>query len=381
MFEPIASLPVSPAAAETKLQITGLRLGEIRQELMTLGLTEKKANYHSHQIFKWLYQRGATSFEQMTDLSKVLRLQLAEKFAFDEMPVITEQKSTDGTRKFLFRLPDGKSIESVLIPANDRMTICISSQVGCAMGCKFCNTASMGLERNLKVHEIVGQVNQLARLLAKETALGQKHLGTSAEKITNIVFMGMGEPLHNLENVACAIEILLSQDGLNFSKRKITVSTSGLVPAIRKLNERLTAENKINLAISLNGSYDEQREAVMPVNKAFNIEALLDACRDWDLGPHRRITFEYVVMGGVNDTLEDAARVEKLLKGIPSKVNVIPYNPHPSSPYARPTEIAVEKFHRFLMDRGVAAMIRHSRGSDILAACGQLKSRVERLVS
>lgn len=365
---------------ESPIPITSQRHSDLMLRLQEWGIPEKKAKYHSHQILKWVYQRGAQSFAEMTDLSKVLRVDLEKAFYFETFPVVQEQKSSDGTRKFLFQLKDGKTIESVLIPANDRMTICISSQVGCAMGCKFCNTASMGLERNLEVHEIVGQVLQLAMLLEKEAALGQRPLGTTAEKITNIVYMGMGEPLHNLENVARSLEILLSQDGLNFSKRKITVSTSGLVPAIRKLNERLSSEHKINLAISLNGSFDAQRESVMPVNKAFPIEELLDACRGWDLGPHRRITFEYVLLGELNDTTEDAARVEKLLKGIPSKVNVIPYNPHPASPYKRPTEEAVEGFHKFLMDRGLSAMIRHSRGRDILAACGQLKSRVENLI-
>lgn len=344
-----------------KPHIFNLRLKDIEDEFVAIGVPEKKARYHSRQVFRWIYQRKVTSFEEMTDLSKVTRSHLAEKFEISALKKVHHQKSVDGTQKFLFQLDDGKTIESVLIPADDRLTICISSQVGCAMACKFCLTGTMGLMRNLNVFEIVGQVLELSKIA----------------NITNIVFMGMGEPLHNLENVSRAIEILLAQDGLNFSKRKVTVSTSGLVPAIRKMNERLVGENRINLAISLNGSYDAQREQVMPVNKAFNIEELLDACRDWHLEPHRRITFEYVILGGLNDTVEDAERVRVLLRDIPSKVNLIPYNPHPGSEYKRPTDTAVNAMHHYLLDRNVSAMIRHSRGRDILAACGQLRSAVD----
>ena len=325
-------------------------------------MPERKATYHGRQIFRWLYNRKVTSFDAMSDLSKAIRAHLNEKFSLEDLTCTTEQKSVDGTRKFLWQLADGKTIESVLIPSDDRMTICISSQVGCAMGCKFCLTGTMGLMRNLETHEIVRQVSQLSRIA----------------NITNIVFMGMGEPLHNVDNVCRAVEILVAQEGLNFSKRKVTVSTSGLVPAIRKMNERLKAPARINLAISLNGSYDAQREQVMPVNKAFDIKALLDACRDWYLEPHRRITFEYVVLGGLNDTTDDAERVIKLLRDIPSKVNLIPYNPHHGSDYARPTDFAVDRMHRYMLDRGVAAMVRHSRGRDILAACGQLKSAADK---
>lgn len=368
-----------------KPNIFGLRKQDLQEILMGEGVPESKARYHSRQIFHWIYQRHVEDINLMTDLSKVVRQALADKISFESpLKESLKQVSSDGTRKFLFKLHDGHTVESVLIPsmgaepdpdfdldatpavdefgnphANPkRLTICISSQVGCAMGCKFCFTASMGLIRNLEVAEIVSQVNELSKIA----------------DISNIVYMGMGEPLHNLENVARSLEILLEQDGLNFSKRKVTVSTSGLVPAIRKFNERMSREYRANLAISLNGSFNEQREAVMPVNKAFPIETLLDACRDYTLEPHRRITFEYVMMGEHNDSLEDAMRVYHLLKGIPSKVNLIPFNPHPASAYKRPSEKAVGSFQKFLLDRGVATMIRHSRGRDILAACGQLKS-------
>lgn len=361
-----------------------LRNEDLQTHLQTFGIEERKARFHSKQIFQWLYQRKVTDVDLMTDLSKQVRSTLKEKTNLvSPLKEVARQQSVDGTTKFLFKLHDGHTIESVLIPAGEReedcdsdneetalrvaggkiekikrVTICISSQVGCAMGCKFCLTASMGFIRNLTIDEIVGQVFELS-----------KH-----SDITNIVFMGMGEPLHNFENVCRAIEILLNPDGLKFSKRKVTLSTSGLVPQIRKLNDRLKREHKVNLAISLNGSYNAQREMVMPVNKAFPIEDLLDACKNFDLGPHRRVTFEYVLLGELNDSIEDAERVLKLLKGMPSKLNLIPFNPHPTSEFKRPSEATVFKFQKYLMDRGATAMIRHSRGRDILAACGQLKS-------
>ncbi len=368
----------STTSAETVLKkphLWGQRLGDLEAILIEAGVADKKARYHSKQIFKWIYDRNVYDVALMTDLSKEVRAALADKF--DIAPPVAQvftQQSVDGTQKFLFKLFDGHTIESVLIPSYrgeidyetdtgeiaelKRMTICISSQVGCAMGCKFCFTATMGLIRNLRVEEIVGQVLELSK----------------TSQITNIVFMGMGEPLHNLENVARSLEILLAQEGLNFSKRKITVSTSGLVPQLRKMNERLVGPHRVNLAISLNGSSNENREAVMPVNKAFPIEELLDACRDFHLEPHRRITFEYVMLGEHNDSLDDAARVLKLLKGIPSKINLIPFNANPQSVYKRPSDANVNAFQKYLLDRGAAAMIRHSRGRDILAACGQLKS-------
>jgi 23S rRNA (adenine2503-C2)-methyltransferase len=235
-----------------------------------------------------------------------------------------------------------------------RLTACISSQVGCAMACKFCLTGIQGLDRSLQAHEIVAQVHELRR----------------RAPITNIVFMGMGEPLHNLENVSKACRILLDQDGLGFSKRKVTVSTSGLVPAIEELGKRVD----VSLAISLNASTDEQRSRIMPVNRKWNLSALMEACRKFPLGPHRRITFEYVLLRDFNDSLEDAARVVKLTRGIPSKVNLIPFNEHPGSEFKRPDDSRVKAFQRHLLDRGVTATVRISRGRDILAACGQLRS-------
>jgi 23S rRNA (adenine2503-C2)-methyltransferase len=347
--------------------------------------TEKRARYRAKQLYHWVYQRHVTDWEQMTDLSKDLRLWLKENVTIFRLSPRLNQQALDGTHKFLWNLEDSKTIESVIIPAalqgppeledaveekgvysgkatsDDlhsahwrRLTACISSQVGCAMACKFCLTGVQGLDRHLGVHEIVTQVFEL-RCLAP---------------ITNIVFMGMGEPLHNFENVVKACQILLDQDGLGFSKRKVTVSTSGLVPAIEELGKRVD----ISLAISLNASNDEQRSKIMPVNKKWNIEALLNACRNYPLGSHRRITFEYVLLKDFNDSLEDAARVYTLLKGIPSKVNLIPFNEHSGSEFKRPTDETIQKFQKFLVDRKVTATIRVSKGRDILAACGQLRS-------
>lgn len=358
------------------------------EEEITLK-ADKQARYRAQQVFHWVYQRFQTDWDQMTDLSKELRIWLKENV---EIFRLTEQQShqaMDGTHKFLWKLSDSKTIESVIIPAAlqaqeteqdkeeedqstgpvytgqavsekvnsprwGRLTACISSQVGCAMACKFCLTGIQGLDRSLQTHEIVTQVHELRRLAP----------------ITNIVFMGMGEPLHNLENVIKACQILLDQDGLSFSKRKITVSTSGLVPGIAELGKRVD----VSLAISLNGTTDEQRTRIMPVNKKWNIETLLDACRNYPLTSHRRITFEYVMLKGINDSIEDAKRLIQLVRGIPSKVNLIPFNEHPGSDFKRPSDETVKEFKKYLLDRNLTATVRVSRGQDILAACGQLRS-------
>jgi 23S rRNA (adenine2503-C2)-methyltransferase len=341
-------------------------------------LSPKPARYRAKQLFHWVYQRHETDWDRMTDLSKELRAWLKENVVIFRLTERHGQQAMDGTRKFLWNLPDGKTVESVIIPAAlqektdgkafagrpsgeelsspswSRLTACISSQVGCAMACKFCLTGVQGLDRSLQTHEIVTQVHELRRLAP----------------ITNIVFMGMGEPLHNLDNVAKACRILLDADGLSFSKRKVTVSTSGLVPAIDELGKRVG----VSLAISLNATTDEQRSAIMPVNRKWNIEALLDACRRFPLGSHRRITFEYVLLRDFNDSLEDAARLVRLTRGIPSKINLIPFNEHPGSEFKRPADETVRRFQRYLVERKLTATVRISRGRDILAACGQLRS-------
>lgn len=370
---PVLASTISAAQALRRPHLWAQRKSDLETALQDLGVDEKKARYHTKQILKWIYERKVRSIDEMTDLSKQVRAALKEKFEINA-PLVeaTRQVSTDGTKKVLFKLFDGHTIESVLIPAanqdngndedNERLTICISSQVGCAMGCKFCLTASMGLIRNLTTEEIVGQVLELSR----------------EADITNIVFMGMGEPLHNMENVARALELLISQEGMDFSKRKVTVSTSGLVPQIRKFNARLEKHYRPNLAISLNGSNNENRGLVMPVNRAFPIEDLLEVLKEFELEPHRNITFEYVIIKNVNDKVSDADQVLKLLRGIPSKVNIIPFNPHHASPFERPEMTDVLAFQKYLNDRGTVATIRHSRGRDILAACGQLKSAEEK---
>ena len=337
----------------------------------------KKARYRAKQVFHWVYQRFQTDYDQMTDLSKDLRAWLKANVEIFRLTEKQNRQALDGTHKFLWELHDKKTIESVIIPAAlqeksedafagrpsdedlssptwSRLTACISSQVGCTMACKFCLTGVQGLDRHLGTHEIVTQIFELRRIAP----------------ITNIVFMGMGEPLHNFENVVKACQILLDQDGMNFSKRKVTVSTSGLVPAIEELGRRVD----VSLAISLNATTDEQRSQIMPVNKKWNIQSLLKACREYPLTSHRRITFEYVMLKDFNDSLDDAARLVGLVRGIPSKINLIPFNEHSGSEFKRPSDQTVRAFQKYLLDRELTATVRISRGRDILAACGQLRS-------
>ena len=362
------------------------------QKASDLDRAQKKARYRAKQIFHWVYQRYVFEWDLMSDLSKDLREWLKENVQIFRLNVKHDQQALDGTHKFLWSLEDGKTIESVIIPAalreksaeefsgedgdramsdgnrfrgvqSDaaldseewaRLTVCISSQVGCAMACKFCLTGIQGLDRHLGAHEIVAQVMELR----------------SRAPLTNIVFMGMGEPLHNFENVVKACEIMLDTDGMNFSKRKVTISTSGLVTGIDELGKRID----VSLAISLNSSTDEQRSEIMPVNKRWDIEAQMDACRRYPTSNHRRITFEYVMLKDFNDTIEDAARVKNLVRGIPCKINLIPFNEHPGSDFKRPSDSTVKIFQRFLMGYGLTTTVRISRGQDILAACGQLRS-------
>lgn len=348
-------------ATDKRIPITGFTLEKLTQEFAGLG----KESFRAKQVFAWIYQRGARSFAEMTDLSKQLRVFLEENYMIPRPELTVQQDSeADGARKFLFRVADGKTIETVLIPAKDRLTQCVSSQVGCAMACQFCNTGDMGLMRNLKTHEIIDQVLEANRQLERPAAEIFGH------KLSNVVFMGMGEPFHNLDAVIDAVDILTCDYGLGLSQRKITVSTSGLVPQIEEFGKR----SKANLAISLNATTDELRSEIMPVNKRWPLKELLDACRRYPLKANRRITFEYVLLGGLNDTLDDARRITQLLKGIPSKINLIPYNPHPASPFERPAIEKAYAIQKYLLDRGWNCTIRISKGRDILAACGQLRS-------
>ncbi|NUM88881.1 MAG: 23S rRNA (adenine(2503)-C(2))-methyltransferase RlmN [Bdellovibrionales bacterium] len=347
---------------ETKTPITGLTFDHLTAALAELG----KEKYRAEQVFYWLYRRGVSRFEEMTNLSKEARAFLSERFTIPSMPQISEQVSKeDSARKYLFELPDGKTVETVLMPIKDRLTQCVSSQVGCAMSCAFCNTGDMGIVRNLETHEIVDQVMEVARKFPPE--IRAKY----GDRVTNVVFMGMGEPMNNLDHVLDAIDILTNRHGLNLSHRKITVSTSGVVPQMLELGHR----TKVNLAVSLNATTDEIRDRIMPVNRRWNLKALLDACRAYPLAPGRRITFEYVLFKGLNDSRQDAERILQLLRGIPSKVNLIPFNPHPASEFTRPEIEEALAFQKYLLDRGMTTTIRISKGQDILGACGQLRSK------
>ncbi|HZN93522.1 MAG TPA: 23S rRNA (adenine(2503)-C(2))-methyltransferase RlmN [Myxococcales bacterium] len=321
--------------------------------------------FRARQLFRWLHQRGVHDFDRMTDLSKAFRQRLKEVAQVPPLAKDLEQRSADGTIKYRWRTVDGRLIESVYMPSPDRKTLCVSTQVGCAMGCTFCATATLGLLRNLTPGEIVAQVHNVNREV-------QANEGTPLLRpLTNLVFMGMGEPLHNFESVKRALSILRSEDGPNFSQRHITVSTVGLVPMI----ERFAQETDVKLAISLNATTDEQRSSTMPVNRRWNIAALMEACRKFPLRQGRRITFEYVLLRGVNDTDEDARRLARLLQGVPAKVNLIPYNENPGLGFHTTQDARAEAFRELLASAGVAAFIRQNRGRDIAAACGQLANQ------
>lgn len=343
-----------------------------RIDLRTLDLAETaqlvterlgQVRYRGEQLWRWVHGRGVTSFDDMTNLPGAMREKLAEIATIGTLDVDAVQRSIDGTRKLRLRTRDGAAIESVLIPDGDKLTQCISSQVGCALDCKFCATAKMGLSRNLDPGEIVDQVYRAIELLEREEP---------GRRITNLVYMGMGEPLHNYDNVVQSLRILTHELGANFSQRRITVSTVGLVPGIEKLGRE---DVRPNLAVSLNASNDEIRGRIMPVNRKWNIERLICALKAYPLERRRRITFEYVLLAGVNDSLADAARLAKLLRGMPCKVNVIPWNPHPGAPYERPSRKAIEAFQNELKALGLPVYLRTPRGDDIDAACGQLANR------
>ena len=317
-----------------------------------------KEKFRAVQLMRWVYQRGVSEFTDMTDLSKPFRDELVQRAYISRFTPEFVETSSDGTRKFLFRLVDGKSIETVLIPMEGgRNTLCISTQVGCAMQCSFCLTGTYGLERNLTAAEIVNQV----------CAVREQH------SVDNIVLMGMGEPLHNLDNVVDALQILYAPTGFDYGPRKVTLSTSGLVPEMGELGQRI----KVNLAVSLNATTDEVRNELMPVNRRYPLRELMEACRKFPLAPRQRITFEYILIQGINDSQADARRLVKLLHGIKAKVNLIPFNEHSGSDYRQPSDVAMRAFQTYLLDRQIVAVRRAGKGQDISAACGQLKGRLE----
>jgi 23S rRNA (adenine2503-C2)-methyltransferase len=330
-----------------------LNRGEIEAAVAEFGVPR----FHGRQIFHWIYRRGVSDIGAMTDLGRDLRAKLSASFTISTPVIESKQTSTDGTTKFLLRLADGRHIESVFIPDTPAQTFCVSTQVGCAMQCAFCLTGKMGLVRNLTAGEIAGQV----RVLAQETGL--------INSTFNIVLMGMGEPLHNYDATMKALGILADEQGLAVSSRRVTLSTVGLVPGL----ERLAAEpNMPNLAISLHATTDEQRDTLVPVNRKYDLSDLLEACRKLPLARRRRITFEYVLLSGVNDTPADARRLVRLLAGMKAKVNLLPLNEAPGIPFTRPSEERVNAFAKILAAADVTVSVRKSRGRDIRAACGQL---------
>ncbi len=338
----------------SKINLKSLNKDAMKEFVKARGLPA----YRAKQVLHWIYEKKAESIEDITELSKDLRKKLSDAAYISNLKLLNRQASNDGTERFLFGLEDGESIESVLIPNEERLTLCISSQVGCAMGCGFCLTGKIGFKRNLKAHEIIDQIIAVMKVRSEK----QKN-------ITNIVFMGMGEPLLNFDEVIEALHRITGLMGI--SKRRITLSTCGIAPKIIEFYKKAP---HVNLAISLNAADNKTRDIIMPVNKKYPIEALLNVCRKIPLPPGSRITFEYVMLEGINDSSDDAKKLVRLLKGIPSKVNLIPFNPYEGSRFQKLAENKVFAFQKILIDGNITAFIRKSKGQDILAACGQLKA-------
>jgi len=335
-------------------------LGQKGLEELMASLEQKP--YRARQLYRWIYKRGATSFDEMTDVSKGFREEMRGRFTISAPDITETEESGDGTRKLLLKLDDGNCIESVIIPEERRVTLCISTQAGCPLDCAFCVTGRGGFVRNLKLSEMINQVQAAQQLLSEK------------QPITNLVLMGMGEPLLNFEEVKRFLDIASDQDGLAFAPRRITVSTSGIVPLV----ERLGRETKVMLAVSLNGATDEVRSRLMPINQKYPLKRLMEACRHYGNGNKRVVTFEYILIKGINDGEGDARKVAALLDKIPCKINLIPFNPYPDVPFTRPERGAILKFQRILIDSGYTTFLRGSRGDEILAACGQLKGRLLR---
>jgi len=346
------------------VDVTSCDISALEELMAGMG----KERFRALQVYKWIWQRGVTDFHQMTNISKANRAELANRATIGQLVAASIQESTDGTRKYVWQCQDGSNIESVLIPDENRpgpgkprMTLCVSTQVGCAMACTFCLTGDLGLKRNLSAGEI-----------ALQPLLVQQDIGPDVP-ITNIVMMGMGEPLHNSDNVVVALRNMLDEEALNFSHRRITVSTVGLIPAMKKLASDLP----VNIAVSLNATTEEQRRTVMPITKRYSMEMLMQACRELPLPRAKRITFEYVMMAGFNDSMDDARRLAVLMRGVKSKVNLIPYNENPDRDIRRPSEARVKEFQNYLVNKRIHTSVRTTRGRDISAACGQLGKAAE----
>lgn len=354
--------------ASGRIPLIGLTATQMREALAVHDIPAFRAK----QVWHWVYQRGVQTFDAMANISKDVRAVLVEHYSIDRPKVVTEQKSEDGTIKWLLQMSDGQQVETVFIPEDTRGTLCISSQVGCTLTCKFCHTGTQPLVRNLGIHEILQQIMHARDVLQEWPSSALKK--TDAEEgagLTNIVLMGMGEPLYNYENVAAAMKICTDPEGLAIGKRRITLSTSGVVPLMHRCGEELG----INLAISLHAATDELRSSIMPINNKYPLNELMEACRTYPgLSAVRRITFEYVMLKGVNDSDDDARKLVTLLRDIPHKVNLIPFNPWPGSGFECSSNTRIDKFSKILIAAGVTATVRKTRGRDILAACGQLKS-------
>ncbi|MDX1785044.1 23S rRNA (adenine(2503)-C(2))-methyltransferase RlmN [Roseovarius sp. ZX-A-9] len=356
-----------------KINLVGLTRDALRETLIAHGTPEKQAKMRAGQIWQWIYQWGVRDFAEMTNLAKAYRAELEEHFVVAVPEVVSKQVSTDGTRKYLVRIAGGHEVEVVYIPETDRGTLCISSQVGCTLTCSFCHTGTQKLVRNLTAGEIVGQV-----MVARDDLNEWPVPGAPKDEtrlLSNIVLMGMGEPLYNFENVRDAMKIAMDPEGIQLSRRRITLSTSGVVPEIH----RTAAEIGCMLAVSFHATTDEVRDGLVPINKKWNIEALLDALREYPkVSNSERITFEYVMLDGINDSDDDARRLVKLIEGIPAKINLIPFNEWPGAPYKRSSNNRIRAFADIIYKAGYASPIRTPRGEDIMAACGQLKSATER---
>jgi 23S rRNA (adenine2503-C2)-methyltransferase len=354
---------VAPSAVpiQARRNLIGLDRQALAAAMAAIGAPE----FRARQLWHWIYHRGATDFAAMTSLAKDFRARLAEQFVIERPTVAVAQQSNDGTRKWLLRFGDGQEVETVHIPEEDRGTLCVSSQVGCTLTCKFCHTGTQRLVRNLSTAEIVGQI------MTARDQLGEWPSPPDGRLLSNIVLMGMGEPLYNYDNVAQAMKIAMDGEGIAISKRRITLSTAGVAPMI----ERCGRELNVNLAISLHAVNDELRDQIVPINRKYPLATLLEACRNYPgLTNARRITFEYVMLKDVNDSPAEARELVRLLKGIPAKVNLIPFNPWPGAPFECSSDAAIKRFSDIVFDAGYSSPIRTPRGQDIMAACGQLKS-------
>ena len=386
LIDPVPVARAITARADSRFDLTGLSRPRIADLLAEAGLDAKQAKLRAKQVFHWIYHRGVTDFTAMTDIAKAMRPWLAERFIIGRPEVVEAQHSVDGTRKWLLRTADGHDFEMVFIPDADRGTLCVSSQVGCTLNCRFCHTGTMRLVRNLTPGEIVGQV-MLARDALGEWPLGSMaglehaedvgHYTSDGRLLTNIVMMGMGEPLYNFDNVRDALSVVMDGDGLALSKRRITLSTSGVVPMMGRCGEEIG----VNLAVSLHAVTKEVRDEIVPLNRKYGIAELLAACAAYPGASNsRRITFEYVMLRDKNDSDDDARELVRLLReyNLPAKVNLIPFNPWPGAPYECSTPERVRRFSEIVFAAGISAPVRTPRGRDIDAACGQLRTAAEK---